>query len=418
MGLRAANCTHTPALVRGRTLRIGSHGLMLLATTLLLLALPVGTAHAAVWSGDLVDGVRWSDLGVVEAAMPDVTMESGLLVADDGRVLWARNVDERRAMASITKVMTAILVLENTDPDDVVTVPPLSTAVGESSAGLRTGDKVTVRELFEGLMIKSGNDTAIALAYHISGGVEPFVALMNERAQQLGMLGTKFANPHGLDAAEHYTTASDVAIMTRYAMAIPEFREVVATKTVDIESGGRTAEYENTNLLLFSYSGANGVKTGWTNKAGYCVVGSAQRDSREFYAVVLGTDDQWVRFTESKALLDFGFAHYREQELAVAGTVLGRAQVTDYPDRSVAAVVADTTAIRVLDLAGDIVREVTLYDVGAPVAAGDRVGVISFTQGDRLLATVPLVSRETVEKPFILLRPIYAVMKWWSANFG
>ena len=387
--------------------------LCLLAALLLLPAV----ASASVKSSDTVDGVQWADLGVVEAAMPDVSMPSGMLVADDGLVLWARGIDKRRSMASITKVMTAIVVLENTQPDESVTVPKLSTSVGESSAGLRTGEVTTVGELFEGLMIKSGNDTAVALAFHIAGGVDPFVELMNKRAQELGMSGTKFANPHGLDAPEHYTTARDIATMTRYAMSLPIFRDVVATRTVEIESGGRTVEYENTNLLLASYPGSNGVKTGWTNMAGYCVVGSAERDGRELYAVVLGTDDQWVRFTEARMLLDFGFAHYRDQDLAVKGTVLGRATVVDYPDRSVPAAVGEDRSIRVLDLAGDIVREVALYDVAAPIAVGDQVGAVSFSQGDRLVTTVPLVATEVVEKPFILLRPIYAAIKWWSSVF-
>jgi len=387
---------------------------LLIAAALLFPA----TVFASVKSSDMVDGVPWRDFGVIEAAMPDVSMPSGMLVADDGRVLWGRAIDDQRAMASITKIMTAIVVLERTKPDDSVTIPRLSTAIGESSAGLRTGEVTTVGELFEGLMIKSGNDTAIALAFHVAGGVDAFVELMNSRAQELGMTGTRFANPHGLDAPDHYSTARDIATMTRYAMSLPAFREAVATKTVEIESGGRTVEYENTNLLLFSYLGSNGVKTGWTNKAGYCVVGSAERDGREFYAIVLGTADQWLRFTEARTLLDFGFAHYRDQDLAVKGTVLGRATVTDYPDRTVPAAVGEDRSIRVLDLAGDIVREVSLYDVSAPIAVGDQVGVVSYTQGKRLVATVPLVATQEVDKPFILLRPVYAVMKWWNTVFS
>lgn len=374
-------------------------------------------AFASVLPTDQVAGVGYESLAVPQAAMPDVQLAAGALVAEDGNTVWSRNEDERRAMASITKVMTAIVVLEHAEPDEIVTVPTLSSTVGESSAGLKKGEQITVARLLEGLLIKSGNDAAVALASHVAGGVDPFVVMMNEQAALLGMKDTNFTNPHGLDQEGHFTTAHDIAIMSRYAMSKPAFREVVAEQYYTHEVGGVSRQYQSTNVLLFSYSGANGVKTGWTDDAGYCVVASAEREGVELYAVVLGTGSEAQRFTDAKELLDFGFAHYRPLELSVAGTVVGKSVVSDYLDRTVPAAIAESKTQLVLDLAGDITKSYELSQVSAPIKQGDTVGSASFVQGGRLIATVPLVATEDVAKPFILLRPFYALAKWWRATF-
>lgn len=400
-----------------RSRRVSSTTLAL-ALALILAWAPASPTFASVRATDQVADTPYGELAVPTQAMPDVELAAGALVAQDGRTVWSRNENERRAMASITKVMTAIVVLERAKATDIVTVPSLSSTVGESSAGLKKGEQLTVARLLEGLLIKSGNDAAVALATHVAGGVEPFVALMNEQAAALGMVDTHFTNPHGLDQEGHYTTAHDIAIMARYAMANPAFRQVVGQQYYIHEVNGSSQQYQSTNILLFSYRGANGVKTGWTDDAGYCVVGSAERDGVELYAVVLGTGSEMQRFTDAKELLDFGFAHYRPLELSVKGTVVGSAPITDYLNRSVPAAIAQTHNQLVLDLAGDITKTYEISRVSAPISVGDKVGTARYVQGGRLIATVPIVATEDVAKPFILLRPFYALAKWWRATFG
>ena len=387
-------------------------------TVAVIVAVGPVSAPGSVQQGDMVAGERYGALKVPVAAMPDVTMRAGILVADDGQVIWERNADDPRAMASITKIMTAIVALENAELDEVVTVPELSSTVGESSADLVEGEKTTVGRLIEGLLIKSGNDAGVALAVHVGGSVENFVEMMNARAAELGMRDTHFTNPHGLDADGHHSSAHDIAIMARYAMSIPAFRDTVIKKEYVHGTGARAKKYESTNLLLFQYVGTTGVKTGWTDNAGYCVVSSAKRDGLELYAVVLGTDGEMVRFREARELLDFGFAHYRPQQIAVGNTVVGEAVISDYLDKTVPVAVGEDRTLRVLDVTGPITKSYEIPEVAAPVKAGDRVGAVTYVQGGRLIATVPLVSTESVGKPFILLRPYYALAKWWRATFN
>ncbi|MDZ4169459.1 MAG: D-alanyl-D-alanine carboxypeptidase family protein [Coriobacteriia bacterium] len=373
---------------------------------------------AVVLPSDRVDGQTRTELGLPKAALPDVTMAAGILATDDGRVLWARRAADRRAIASITKVMTAIVVMEETAPDELITIPRSSTRVGESTAFLREGEKLPVSEVLEALLVKSGNDAAVALAAHVAGGEEPFVDLMNAKARELGLKRTHFKNPHGLDEEGGYASASDVVVMTRYAMTKPLFRRIVAQKTAVIGSGARAEKVLSTNLLIGNYAGANGIKTGWTSDAGYSVVVSAARDGVELQAVVLGTTNELRRFRDAREMLDFGFAHYRPQKLVSAGSVIGEAAVTDYLDVTVPAAVSEDVTVTVFDLAGPITREVTTPDVAAPVRAGQRIGVATFTQGDEVVATIPLVAAADVERPGPLERIGIALTRAWRKLSG
>ncbi len=370
-------------------------------------------ANGSVLESDRVDGRSRHELGLPSAAMPDVTMAAGALVTSDGRTLWQRRSQDRRAIASITKVMTAIVTLEHARPDDIVTVPVASSRVGEATSFLRAGERLPVSELLEALLVKSGNDAAVALARHVAGSEDGFVDLMNAKARELGLSRTNFANPHGLDEEGNYSTASDVAVMARYAMRNASFRRIVGQKSAMIGTGTRGERVTSTNLLIGNYLGANGVKTGWTDDAGYCVVVSAARDGVELYAVVLGTTNELRRFRDARELLDFGFAHYRPQRLATAGTVIGEGVVTDYLDVTVPAAVSEDLTVTVFDLAGALQREVTVPPLTAPIAAGDRIGVATFTQGDTVVATVPLVAAEGVERPGIIERLWIALVRTW-----
>lgn len=390
---------------------------MLLLSCLLALALCTpSTVYAA--NGDMLDGKTPQELGVTKGALPEVSMPAGALVTSDGRVLWSRNASDRRAMASLTKIMTAVVAMENSTPDEVVKVPADASAVGESTSFLVPGDTIRMSELLEGLLVKSGNDAAVTIAEHVAGDEAAFVAMMNKKAKELGLEDTHFANSHGLDEKGHYTSASDLAVMARYAMTKPEFRSIVGKKRATVSSRQHKHVVDSTNLLLMTYTGANGVKTGWTSDAGQCLIGSAQRNGVELYAVVLGTGSEAQRFAQTRELLDWGFAHYRPQRLASRGTVLGSSAVVDYIDTTINGVVSRDETRAVYDLAGPITRKVSMADQRAPVRKGQRVGVATFTQGDTIVATVPLVATTAVDKPNIFERAWIGTVRIWLRLSG
>lgn len=396
-----------------RPIRRGFRGALSLIVSALLVVSFAGPVLAAPQATDSIDGIRYAESGVAPQVMPDVRMKAGVLVSEDGRVLWARNESSRRSIASITKIMTAVVALDSSTPTETVTVPKASGRVGESTAFLRPGESLPMLDLLEALLVKSGNDAAVAISRHVAGSEEDFVRMMNEKANELGLKNTHYSNPHGLDEEGNYSTASDLSVLTRYAMRDTTFRSIVSQKTATIGSGGRTETVENTNILIQNYSGANGVKTGWTDDAGYCVIDSASRDGIELYAVVLGTGTELQRFKDAKELLDFGFAHFRSQKLASGGSVIGKSQVTDYLDEQVPAAVSEDVTVTVFDLAGDVTRTITLKPVKAPIKAGERLGVATFTQGDRVIATVPLVSTEEIDRPNLFLRVWIALVRFW-----
>lgn len=224
-----------------------------------------------------------------------------LLDAKTGRALYEKDADRRALIASTTKIMTGLLVCEQPDLDRVVTVPDCAVGVEGSSMYLKKGEQLTLRELLYGMMLHSGNDAALALAVSVAGGEAAFVYQMNLRAQTLGLADTHFANPHGLDSGENYSTARDLARLTQQALENETFRAVVSTKT--IECAGRTLT--NHNKLLWRYDGCIGVKTGYTQHAGRILVSAAERGGERLIAVTIADPDDW---RDHAALLDYGFA--------------------------------------------------------------------------------------------------------------
>lgn len=416
-------------LFSGRTTCIGLVGAVVKRSVQLAIALVLAAgslaarevtspAVAAAAGVDLIKGFTPTELGIAAQAMPEVTARSALLASGDGAILWSRKADQKRAMASITKIMTAVVALEEGNLDERVEVPRSSAFVGESTAYLRPGDTLTLRDLLKALLVKSGNDAAIAVAVHIAGGEDAFVAKMNAKAAELGLVDTHFANAHGLDEPGHHTTAQDLSVLARYAMANPEFRRIVGAKEVKIKVDGRTETLENTNLLIGNYRGVTGIKTGFTDDAGYCVIDSAERDGVTLYAVVLGTKGELQRFRDARELLDWGFAHYRPQQLASKGTIIGESPVADYLDLTVPAAVDEDARVPVLDVLGPITRTVTMTAVDAPVKKGDRIGVATFTQRGEIIATVPLVASEDVSEPNPLQKVGIAIVRGWRRLTG
>lgn len=393
------------------------------AAVALVAALVAGVpaqAGAAVRPADLIGSAPVAELGgEITTQAPDVTARAGILVTGDGEVLWAREADSRRAMASITKIMTAIVAIENASLDDRVTITSRATAIGEAAARLRPGATYPLRTLVEALLVRSGNDASIAVAEHVGGDVDGFVGLMNDKAAQLGLENTRFANPHGLDDAGHYASATDLATLARYAMANDEFRRMVAIEKMQIEAVGGTHELENSNLLIGSLEGATGVKTGWTSRAGFCLVGAAEREGIELFAVVLGADSEEERFQQTGLLLEWGFLHYGVRRLAESGEIMASVGVADYIDRSFDAIVGEPADVRVFDLAGEVTRVVRVPErVDAPVTRGERVGTVSFVQGERLIGQAPLISVVDIRRPTLPERAWIAVVRVWRSLVG
>jgi D-alanyl-D-alanine carboxypeptidase (penicillin-binding protein 5/6) len=374
------------------------------------------SAHGAPRETDRIGELSVSDspAEVVQAA-PDVGMKAGILVAPDGRLLWGRVIDERRAMASTTKIMTAIVTLENTDDlEEQVTVTQRAARVGESEADIRAGERYTVQELLEALLVKSGNDASVALAEHVGESQDDFVRMMNEKATEPGLADTRFANPHGLDEFGHYTTADDLSALSRYAMANEEFRRIVGLEETTIDGGKGKRTLESSNLLLGRYDGASGVKTGWTGRAGYCLVATAERGGNELTAVILGADSESIRFDQAEDLLDWGFTNYTTPVLVSTSETLSALPVNDYIDVTVDAVVATDVVAPVFVPDGEVVRELKLAEgVDAPVTAGDRLGTLTITQGTRLVTQVPVVAATAVERPGFFERVQIAFTRLW-----
>ncbi len=250
------------------------------------------------------------DDGFTHRGVPAVSAASWLLYDETlDRVLASFSPDDQRAMASTTKIMTGLLTLENAGMDEVVTVSRTAAEAGEKEIDLVVGEQVTVDALFKALMIHSANDAAVAIAEHISGSVDEFVALMNRRAEELGLEGTRFANPHGLDAPDHYSTARDLLELAREAMSHPKFQEAVRARALVFPPApdGTLRRGESTNLLLGDYEGSTGVKTGFTDQAQLTFVSSAEREGRRLYVVLLGSEGTRAHFSDARLLLDYGF---------------------------------------------------------------------------------------------------------------
>ncbi len=250
-----------------------------------------------------------------------------LIEAETGTVLYAKNCDEQRSMASTTKIMTAILTIEAGDLDRDFTVDPYAIMVEGTSMGLREGDIVSRRDLLYGILLPSGNDAANAAAVSVSGSSSEFVAKMNKKAEELGLKNTHFVTPSGLDAEGHYTTARDLANLTAYAMKNELFREIVKCKSKQVEFGNPSYKRTlyNSNKMLSRYDGAIGVKTGFTDNARRCLVSAAERGGTTLIAVTLNAGDDWNDHTK---MLDYGFTQVKSYPLetgcsakvAVAGT--------------------------------------------------------------------------------------------------
>ena len=342
----------------------------------------------------------------VSAAPPEVEAKAAVLMdVATGTVLYEQNAHEKLAPASVTKVMTMLLIMEAIDSgrigwEDTVTASEAAAAKGGSQVYLKVGETMTVSDMVKSIAVSSANDCACAMAEHLAGSEEAFVEKMNQRAMELGMEDTHFVNCTGLDdgpdAAAHLTSAWDIAIMSQELLAHhPDIKKYTTIWMDTIREG--TFGLSNTNKLIRFYNGATGLKTGFTSSAGYCLSASAEREGMELIAVVLGSETSPKRFAACKSLLDYGFANYAlaapEYTPQTIPVELGTADtVTAVPSR-VPRLLIDKDQRSTVTTRVEQKEKIT-----APVSQGQRLGTLTVLSGEQVLDQIPLVAEKTVPK--------------------
>lgn len=330
-------------------------------------------------------------VSVKASSPPKLSAVSAVLMdAESGRVLFEQNAHEERAIASITKLMTALVAAESGHTlAEKITVRPEWTGIEGSSIYLRSGEQVTLETLLYGLLLNSGNDAAVAVAAHCAGSVEVFVEQMNQYAHKLGMKHSHFTNPNGLSEEGHYSTAYDMALLARACCENQVVAAIAATKSITL--GTRT--FTNHNKLLWRYEGCIGMKTGFTEAAGRTLVSSARRNGQTLIAVTLNAPDDW---NDHAALFDYGFENFTPKVLCEGGTVFRQVPVRGSLVRFVPAVVECSLSYPLAN--GEQVQQsITLdYPLSAPIKAGERLGKLSFYLDEALSAETDLIAGQTV----------------------
>lgn len=322
-----------------------------------------------------------------------------LIDQESRRVLFQKNPHLVRPMASVTKIMTAILALEYGNLDDEVLVSEKAAGIGGSSIWLEEGEPKTLEELLYGLILYSGNDAALAIAEHIAGSAEQFNLLMNNKARQIGAFNTSFRNPHGLHEEDHHSTAYDLALISAYAMDNTRFRELSATKQRTISWPGQPWDrsLENQNRLLSIYPGGDGIKTGWTDQAGRCFAGSATRDGLQLITVVLNAPQMWE---DAILLLDYGFSQFQRKKLLSKGQLIASVPVGKGKPAEVAAVAAADLHYPLLPGESRFFNYV--INLGnykeAPIKEGSLLGHLDAYLGGQVIGRVELLAGHSVSR--------------------
>lgn len=353
---------------------------------------------------------------------PNVQQSEAALLLDmnSGRILYGKNIDKRVFPASTTKIMTGILAIELGNFEDTVTASAEALApitMYDSQIGLRVGENLSLEQLVNALLVPSANDAANVIAVHIAGSMDTFVAIMNQKAKELGMDNTHFVNTCGMHDDNHYTTARDLSILAQYAMKNETFRNIVKKSTYIIPVTNK-CPYDrvlsSTNLFLSSEFHNNplctGIKTGHTSKAGYCLVSSAQKDGMNLMSVVMGCENEDLQskaysYTNSKTLYDFGFNNYENKTLATPGDIVCSPEVYEAKDKMSVSLTVDT-AINALISKGDFDSIETKYNlpeqISAPITAGSVLGTVSYSYKGTLLGVANLVATNDVERNDLL----------------
>lgn len=345
-------------------------------------------------------------------AEPTVGASSAVLMdAATGKVLYEKNAHERRDPASTTKIMTAIVALENASLDEIVTTSASAAErdAGESAIWLKEGEQLTMEQMLLALMVRSANDAASAIAEHVAGSEAAFAEMMNAKAKELGMHDTHFVNPHGFYGEGHYTTAYDLALAAAYAQQNDDFRRIATTEKVVIPWPGHDWDrvLYNRNKFLRMYPGADGVKTGFTNRAGRCFVASAVRDGWRLIAVVLNSPDMW---NEAAALLEYGFTHFEPQVVVPENFLVKQLRFFLAHPREVSLITAEP--VTWVGRKGEpLPRVEALFSqrqISLPMKRAELAGELEVRVEGKTLARVPVVSSRAIERDFTPLLPFGA----------
>ena len=346
-----------------------------------------------------------------------------LMEESTGNILYESNPDERLPIASVTKVMTMLLIMEAVDSgkislDDMVTVSENAMSYGGSTMFLETGEQLTVNDMLKGIAVASANDGCVAMAEHLAGSESAFVDMMNEKAKKLGMENTHFMNTNGLDEDDHYSSARDVAIMSRELMK----HETIFNYTsiwMDTLRGGKF-QLANTNKLIRFYDGANGLKTGSTSKALCCLSAAAKRNDMQLIAVVLGAPTSAERFASAKSLLDYGFVNYAVNTQITAGDEVQKIAVEKGVDKEVDVVAGDSCSTLVKKGQEDnITKEIKIDEtITAPIEAGQKIGTMTISRDGEVIADIDLNAPSAVEKKGIglIIKDFFATIFFGSNN--
>lgn len=327
-------------------------------------------------------------------AMADSAECACVINALTGEVVFEKNMTAKHAMASTTKIMTAILALEKCGADEDVTVSYEAAAQEGSAAYIEPNDIIKMRDLIYGLMLNSGNDAAFAIAEHISGGSEEFAALMNKKAEEIGMKNTHFTNPSGLFDDEHYSSAEDMAYLASYAMKNETFREIVSSTsyTAPLVNSDRKLYFKNHNKMLTLYQGATGIKTGYTKKSGRCLVSSAMRDGMEFIAVTLNSPNDWE---EHAQMLDYAFSKYYPKTVVEKSATMKTALINGKKYNFIA---AEDFIIPLKESGGgrvEVITHMAKY-TKAPINKGEKAGYVEIKYNGVIVGNVDIVSEEDI----------------------
>lgn len=341
---------------------------------------------------------------LVLAEEPKVNAISAIVVdGDTGRILWGKNENKPMAMASTTKIMTALVALENSDITKETTVSKNATLASPVKMHLSVGEKMTIEQLLYAMMLQSYNDSAVAVAEAVGGSVEKFCTMMNEKAKEIGCSNTVFETPNGLDKGNHHSTAEDMSKIGVYALKNQKLMEIMNTRNYTFKSSKTTYSFVNKDRLLSEYEGAIGMKTGFTGKAGHCFVGAANRGNITLVSVVLasgwGTTGKSRKWIDTKALLNYGFNNYKKYSI-IDGSEKMNIPI-DKAEKEIAELKYEDSVELLLSenekanlkIENELPRNIT-----APINYGDSVGVGKIYTGNTLLKTVKIISAENIEK--------------------
>lgn len=355
---------------------------------------------------------------VINQTKDEPTLNSRIAVAYDrksGEVIWGKDENKRTAMASTTKIMTAIVTLENCDLTQTVTISKKSAGTGGSRLGLKVDDKITMNDLLYGLMLKSGNDAAVAIAETVGGSVEGFAELMNEKAKELKLENTHYVTPHGLDDPEHYTTAVELAKLADYALQNETFAKIVNTKNYTVTINGYPKSISNTNELLGYLEGVNGVKTGFTNNAGRCLVTSVNRNGFEIITVILQADTKKFRTADSIKLIEYIYKNYEpvnikeivnEQFKRWCSINTSRIQINKCKNNNLELYIDnldnDVIPIKKTDKDKIQIEVNNLFYFEAPLQQNTIIGTIKVNLDGKTVDVIEIKNKNTIQKKDIL----------------